>query len=246
MSNLDSFFTVIMISILMLISCDYDKNNDDFSLYNSLPVGSSNITKNEVKIGEQRWMVKNLDVVTFRNGDSLLHAKNYEEWRNALDNEQPAWCFYEDDSTNGNIYGKLYNWYAVNDLRGLAPDGWKIPSEEDWLQLADYLGGFSIAGNKMKFTDHWIFIKSSSSGNSQTYNPNGSNESGFSGLPGGYRDWGGWDFSIGYIGVWWSKAESDTLDSWGVLLDSRDNFLGILKPGSGSNRWGFSVRCIRE
>ena len=94
-----------------------------------------------VTIGKQVWMTKNLDVGTFRNGYPIPEAKTNEEWVNAGLNKQPAWCYYQNDPTNGEKYGKLYNWYAVNDSRGLTPEGWHIPSENEWEILFRYLGG---------------------------------------------------------------------------------------------------------
>jgi len=87
---------------------------------------------NEVTIGNQVWMSQNLNVDKFRNGDPIPHAETREEWEKAGENRHPAWCYYDNDSANADKYGKLYNWYAVNDPRGLAPEGWKIPSHEDW------------------------------------------------------------------------------------------------------------------
>jgi hypothetical protein len=78
------------------------------------------------------WMTKNLDVSTFRNGDPIPEAKSEKEWENAAKNQKPAWCYYDNDVQNGKKYGKLYNWYAVNDSRGLAPKGYHIPSESEW------------------------------------------------------------------------------------------------------------------
>ena len=85
-----------------------------------------------ITIGTQVWMTKNLDVATFRNGDPIPQAKTDEEWEKAGENQQPAWCYYDNDPANGAKYGKLYNWYAVNDSRGLAPVGYHIPSDAEW------------------------------------------------------------------------------------------------------------------
>lgn len=134
----------------------------------------------EVTIGNQVWMSENLNVDKFRNGDPIPQAKTDEEWQEAGINQQPAWCYYDNDPANGEKYGKLYNWYAVNDPRGLAPKGWKIPSDEEWSRLTDFLGGERVAGTKMKYTDFWADYEGKSG--------NGTNESGFSGLPGGYRN----------------------------------------------------------
>lgn len=109
----------------------------------------------EVTIGNQVWMTKNLDVSTFSNEDPIPQAKTNEEWEKAGQNGEPAWCYYDNNPDNGDRYGKLYNWYAVNDPRGLAPKGWKIPSVDDWSRLTDFLGGESVAGKKMKSTDFY-------------------------------------------------------------------------------------------
>jgi uncharacterized protein (TIGR02145 family) len=97
-------------------------------------------TESKIKIGGQIWMNKNLDIATFRNGDPIPEAKTPEEWRKAIDNKKPAWCYYENDSKNGKIYGKLYNWFAINDSRGLAPEGWRIPNKVDLEVFHSFLG----------------------------------------------------------------------------------------------------------
>ena len=105
----------------------------------------------EIQIGNQFWTRRNLNVDKFFNGDSIIEAKSIQEWDKAGDNKQPAWCYYENDSGNAALYGKLYNWYAVNDKRGLSPEGWLIPSNSDWLKMIYYLGGEGIAANKLIF-----------------------------------------------------------------------------------------------
>ncbi len=143
------------------------------SLILVLLIGLSSISYAQtVTIGTQVWMSKNLDVAKFRNGDPIPEAKTDEEWYKAVKNKQPAWCYYENDPANGAKYGKLYNWYAVNDSRGLAPVGYHIPSDAEWTQLTDYLGGRDVAGGKMKSTTGW-----------KAPNKDASNSSGFSGLP---------------------------------------------------------------
>jgi uncharacterized protein (TIGR02145 family) len=196
-----------------------------------------------VTIGAQVWSTKNLDVSTFRNGDKIPQVKTAEEWQNADKNKQPAWCYYAYDPTYGEKYGKLYNWYAVNDKRGLAPEGWHVPSDEEWKQLTDLLGGDSVAGKKMKSTSGWWIF------NTDSYNGGGTNESGFSGLPNGYRsdfEEGGIGafYSEGEIGSWWSASESDyNTDAWILQLYYGDDSVGR----SFSNKSnGLSVRCLKD
>lgn len=188
-----------------------------------------------VKIGNQQWMSKNLDVDCYANGDPIPQVQNPKEWENL---KTGAWCYYNNDPLNGKIYGKLYNWYAVNDPRGLAPKGWKIPSDEDWTILTDYLGGKDVAGTKMKSTGGW-----EDNGNGT----NGSNESGFLGLPGGYRNKSGGYYSVGLSilcsGHWWSSTQDDTGSIlYRALLDGRVNVIRY----NDDKVNGKSVRCLRD
>jgi uncharacterized protein (TIGR02145 family) len=120
---------------------------------NSLRITEKLIQSTKVEsvfIGTQEWMLRNLDVGTFINGDLIQHIEGMGEWLKAGKEGIPAWCDYDNNPENGRKYGKLYNWHAVNDLRGLAPSGWKIPSKEDFLVLVDAFGGIDVAGRKMK------------------------------------------------------------------------------------------------
>ena len=192
-----------------------------------------------VSIGSQVWMTKNLDVSTFRNGEKIPEAKTEEEWSKAGEEGRPVWCKYPFESTDKGEHGKLYNWYAVNDPRGLAPKGWKIPSEMDWNQLIKFLGGESAAGNKIKSANGWFD------------GGEGTNESGFNGLPSGYRsDFGEGDigafYSGGEIGGWWSSSNLETNDlgdaQYFQLYYSSNE--AILLHCFKSD--GFSVRCIKD
>ena len=201
-------------------------------LLSSFDGSASNKTSspNEVTIGKQVWMAENLNVDRFRNGDAIPEAKTADEWEKAGENKQAAWCYYDNDPANGAKYGKLYNWYAVNDPRGLAPKGWHVPSDGEWTVLIDYLGGGKEAGVKMKSIHGWA------------EEGNGTNSSGFSGLPGGFRFYYGSFDGIGNLGYWWS---SGALNAWGW-----GRYLGY---GSGDvdrngddGKDGFSVRCLRD
>ena len=125
---------------------------------NTLPIiyPDTLVPTSSVKIGNQIWMTQNLKVAHFRNGDSVPYAKTAEEWEKAGKEQKPAWCYYNNDPANDSKYGKLYNWYAVNDPRGLAPAGWHIPSDVEWKQLTDFIGGNQAAGKKLKSIKNFI------------------------------------------------------------------------------------------
>jgi uncharacterized protein (TIGR02145 family) len=183
-----------------------------------------------VLIGEQKWMAHNLDVETFKNGDPIPQALTDEDWERAGENEEPAWCYYENDLENGKKYGKLYNWYAVNDPRGLAPEGWHVPSDSEWRTLIILCGGGKKAGKKMKSKFGWLA------------NGNGTNEIGFGGLPGGIRLIIG-AIGIGEYGIWWSSSQNDSSDAWlrylsaAKVIVGRDDFI---------MGFGCSIRCLRD
>jgi uncharacterized protein (TIGR02145 family) len=184
----------------------------------------------EIKIGNQIWMTENLNVEKFCNGDSIPQAETDDEWEYAGVNNQPAWCFYDNTGANDIIYGKLYNWHAVNDPRGLAPIGYHIPTDKEWKRLETTLG--VDAGIQMKTTSGWAD------------NGNGTNSSGFSGLPGGSRGSAGTFISVGRWGSWWSSTENNTFEAWMCSLTCVSSRVGV-NGGEGKEN-GFSVRCLRD
>lgn len=180
-----------------------------------------------VTIGKQVWTSNNLNVDTYRNGDVIPQVQDRAAWGKL---KTGAWCYYDNDSSNGTKYGKLYNWYAVNDPRGLAPNGYRVPTDVEWTKLTDYLGGENKAGKKIKNTSGW------------RNDGNGTNSSGFSGLPGGQRDSDGTFNSIGG-GYLWSSAENDAANAWYRGLSGWDGKVGRYYS---NKRIGFSVRCLRD
>lgn len=192
-----------------------------------------------VTIGTQVWMKKNLDVTNYRNGDPIPQVTDPTQW---ADLTTGAWCYYNNDPAYGEIYGKLYNSYAVNDPRGLAPDGWHVPSEAEWTLLINFLG--SNGGGKLKS------IGTIEAGDGLWYSPNGgaTNETGFSALPGGYRDYNGaygyGDYGyIGGYGFWWSASEYPPNSAWFYVLYSIDGSGGV---SANPKKMGLSVRCLRD
>jgi uncharacterized protein (TIGR02145 family) len=182
---------------------------------------------NSVKIGDQQWMTKNLDVITFRNGDLIPQASNFEEWAQFSRKGQPAWCYHDFFKENGKKYGKLYNWYAINDPRELAPKGWFLPSYQDWLVFKNYFDQYDNTGNKIKSSSGWLD------------NNNGTNESGFLAYPCGYISDNFINFK--HSGNWWSTTKAKAAEAYQFgIWGSHQSFMS-----TGLN-CGLSVRCIRE
>jgi uncharacterized protein (TIGR02145 family) len=187
-------------------------------------------------ICDKMWMTENLNVSHYRNGDSIPEVTSPTEWANLTTG---AWCYYNNDPLMAKIYGKLYNWYAVNDPRGLAPEGWNIPTNTDWNELSNCLGGVQIAGGKLKATG------TIEAGDGLWYEPNtgATNETGFSGIPGGHRSDTGKYIFIGINAYWWSSTEHANADAWLWNLYYDDNYIGI---DYHTKKAGFSVRCIKN
>ncbi len=189
-----------------------------------------------VTIGTQKWMSKNLDVTKYRNGDSIPQVTDPTKWAGLTTG---AWCYYNNDSTQGAKYGKLYNWYAVNDPRGLAPNGWHIPSDAEWTTLSTTLGGIDTAGGKMKEAGllNW-----------RSPNKYATDSSGFTALPGGLRGRDEIFSNVFLNGYWWTATESSSPASpqtaWMRILSYAN---GKVKPSPDFDKKnGFSVRCVKD
>jgi uncharacterized protein (TIGR02145 family) len=228
---------VLVIFISFLSACgegNREKAFDDIEVKDSIAdVGIDVLQENAdaIKIGNQVWANKNLNVSEFSNGDVISEAKSEEEWEKAGTEGKPVWCYYNNDSAFGAIYGRLYNWYAVNDAKKLAPQGWHIASDLEWTTLANTLGGEDIAGIKLKSDSGWAD------------KGNGSNSSGFSALPGGYRYFAGFFLNAGLDGGWWTSTEDGKGYSWLRYIYSKN--VNIFRNHSDP-KLGFSVRCVKD
>jgi uncharacterized protein (TIGR02145 family) len=183
----------------------------------------------DVTIGSQIWTRCNLGVTTYRNGETIPQVSDPTAW---ADLTTGAWRYYNNDPSTEPLYGKLYNWHAVNDPRGLALDGYHIPTDGEVLTLSDYLGGDLVAGSAMKETGttHWIA-------------PNvATNSSGFTALPAGYCVNGGTFASIGSLARWWTSTEISSTDGGTYDVDNSDPNLFRL---SYEKNWGHSVRLVK-
>ena len=189
-------------------------------------------TYRTVQIGNQLWMAENLKTTQYRNGDAIPNITDNTVWANTLDG---ACCSYENNISNDCPYGKLYNWYAVNDSRNICPTGWRVPSSSDLSNLVAFLGGPSRAGGKMKST-----------GTQFWYSPNigATNESGFSGLPGAYRlNNGSFGAPLRDGGFWWTTFSFGDIALFSALVSYETV---IYNSGYNPKKFGYSVRCIKE
>jgi uncharacterized protein (TIGR02145 family) len=211
-------------------------------------ISDNTLVSRSVAIGTQKWMKKNLDVATYTDGTTIPEVADQRVWAEL---KTGAWCYYNNDSANETTYGKLYNWYAVMGItvaedatptaaqiaarKQLAPTGWHVPSHEEWTTSTAFLGGNAdSAGGKMKETGtaHW-----------RSPNTAATNSSGFTGLPGGYRNTNGTFNYIGYYGNWWSSTEFNTLNAWYRYLSYNN---GDVFRNGYNKTFGFSVRCLRD
>jgi uncharacterized protein (TIGR02145 family) len=193
--------------------------------------GNNPAKMEEVAIGSQTWTTANLYIDHYRNGDPIPEVQDSAEWANLTTG---AWCYFQNDAAAGKVYGKLYNWYAVNDRRGLSPDGWRIPSNADWKTLIDGQGGTSTAGSTLKEsgTTHW-----------NAPNSDGVNSSGFNGISAGDRAFFGSFIPGGIYAQWWSSS-SDSAGNGSVFELSYSGGDAVL--GSAQPRVGFYVRCVKN
>jgi uncharacterized protein (TIGR02145 family) len=183
----------------------------------------------EIQIGAQFWTRRNLNVDKFRNGDTIIEAKTIQEWIKAGDNNQPACCYYENDANNGILSGKLYNWYAVNDPRGLAPDGWIIPSNSDWLKLINFLGGVGMAASELIFKENLV--------------KRGRSKSGFDGKLDGHRMAAGHFIGNGEFCSWWSSTGDGANSALSRGISYGEPYIG---EGHSNKGFGYYVRCIKS
>lgn len=235
---ISNFRKVIMFitTTILLYSCQ--KNVDRVN--NSDMVDINGNSYPTTSIGSQIWAAQNLDVNRYRNGDIIPHITNDSVWATLTTG---AWCYYNNDSTLGKTYGKLYNHFAVTDPRGLSPEGWRVGSDSDWHILSNYLGGDSLSVGKMKEsgTTHWL-IK----------NDLGTNSSGFTGIPSGVRGEDGSFVQIGNTAWWWSSnfiPEHNCSAASGKIRGINGENIshsGNLVVAITKVVYGLSVRCVKN
>ena len=230
--KISSISVMLLFISCMILAVGCNKKSDDNS---SSPLTVKDIDGNvypTVTIGTQVWMAANLKVTHYRNGNLIPEVMDATQWLNLTTG---AICGYNNDYLSfGNTYGALYNWYAADDYRNLAPDGWHIPRLDEWTTLINTLGGQSIAGGKMKETGTLLW---------DAPNMGATNSSGFSAVPGGLRDLQVGFRSLGSIGCWWSSTGYTQEEANFTFITYTDatatTFIGFKASG-------YSIRCVKN
>jgi len=245
--NYSRVFFSIIAALMILIACE--KPDDEVNTPETVTDIDGNVYQT-VEIGDQVWMAENLNVTRYRNGDSIKYMADPTTWVNTvIRGKESFYCNYDNDTANARIYGAIYNGFAVHDYRSIAPEGWHIPTNEEWKELEQFLGmSDSVAsaygnrgldeGGKLKATEPELWDQP---------NTGATNEMGFNALPGGYRSYpSGGFFSLGKWAVFWASADSTN----GINASSRmlayDRTSIWRNSGGEVYSNGYSVRCVKD
>lgn len=218
-------FLIIAITLILTTTCKKEEDPPE-----KVTDADGNVYAT-VTIGTQTWMVENLKTTKYNDGNSIPLVTDNNQWKNL---NTDAFCWYaNDDASYKNPYGALYNWYAVNTGK-LCPAGWHVPTNDEWITLTNYLGGVVVAGGKLKEsgTAHW-----------DSPNVEATNETGFTGLPGGGRLDGEFMFN-GISGSWWSATESNT--DWAYEFGLNYNSGNVFSVSFNPKTNGYSIRCLKD
>lgn len=245
--NFKNLFYFLLFT-LSICSCDKEESPESNSIKNSA-IFNSNLTYgtmvdqegNSYKtiiIGNQTWMAENLRTTKFRDGSNIPNVSDKTRWHSL---NTGAYCNFNNTLNSDSIimFGRLYNWYVVSDRRILAPEGWHIPSVSEWGVLTNYLGGLTVAGGKLKEVGitHWL-----------SPNKGGTNESGFTALPAGYRGIINGKDSFVYLNfgsIWWSSTTYDNTYAWSRGISSESSSVFVDYEDS-DKVYGMSIRCIKD
>lgn len=226
--NSNWFYSITIIGMILIIFGGCKKDDEK-----KPPETVTDIDGNvyhTITIGNQVWLLENLKVTRYRNGDLILNVTDSTQWDTL---STGAYCFYNNIEANASTYGHLYNFYTISDSRGLAPQGWHIPSDAEWSTLINYLGGEDVAGGSMKTTgtSYW-----------KTPNTGATNSSGLNVLPGGCRKDSTYDY-LGSHAIFWTSTSSSTSGAY---------YLSLSYGGENVYRaaflmtYGLSIRCVMD
>lgn len=227
-TNTKYIFSILIFVFIFTNSCKKEDN-----VAKTVKDIDGNVYKT-VKIGTQTWMAENLKVTKYRNGD-FIGTTNPATLDISQETEPKYQWAFEGNNSNVFTYGRLYSWYAVNDVRNISPIGWHIPTMLEIETLIDYLGGKEIAGGKLKETGfmHW-----------RTPNDGATNETGFTGIPsGGRRNNGNFNY-LGLEMYMWTKTEADTTNAWCFFTSF--NLTSLNLRDDLAKNYGFAIRCIKD
>jgi uncharacterized protein (TIGR02145 family) len=232
---------IVSLLIIIMVACKNEDETDAPNFTKGTVVDIDGNVYQTIKIGTQEWMAENLKVKHYRNNVDIPNVKAYTAWYNL---STGAYCCYDNDTTNIAAYGLLYNWYAATDSQNICPVGWHLPSTAEWLTLIKYLGGDenvgigsqNEVGGKMKETGfaHWL-----------SPNTGATNVSGFTGLPGGSREYGTY-YVKGEDGYWWSSTEFTDYSLHGGTFFNLEYDDNLIYSFYGSKNDGNSIRCIKD
>ena len=226
--------TIIVLAVVMLVSCNGKTGtmtDIDGNIYQT------------IQIGNQTWMAENLKVTHYRNGDAIPTGYSNSEWTNL---STGAYSVYDNNESNADTYGYLYNWYAVDDTRNIAPEGWHIPTDEEWMELEMVLGMSESEANSTGWrgTDEGGKLKETGTSHWNSPNTGATNESGFTALPGGYRGSNNGNSStMGYYGYFWSSTVFDDAYAWPRDLHY---YHSEVSRDYTNKRNGFAIRLLRD
>jgi uncharacterized protein (TIGR02145 family) len=231
------FLFISFIAFIFIAGCSEDSKKSDPFVDHTGETGTvtdidGNIY-NYIGIGGQIWMASNLKVSRFRNGEEIPEVSDYTGWNSMV---SAARCSYNNDVSVSSVYGYMYNWYAVKDARNIAPEGWHVPTDDEWDELIDWIGGEDSAGVKLKEAgfDHWSYP-----------NEGAANETGFTAFPGGWRLNMGYFYDLNTRGYWWASTNEYLPASFAhatcLYSDSlKSDGLAVIK------QFGLSVRCVKD
>jgi len=218
--------------LVLAVGCKKESENNPTVIKD----GDGNIYT-AITIGTQVWLKENLQTTKLNDGTPIPLVADKAAWAVCT---TPAYCLYDNILANKTNYGVLYNWYAIGSDK-LCPEGWHVPSESELAELFAFLGGKSIAGGKLKTTG------TVESGDGLWHQPNtgATNTSGFSALPGGFRNSNGNLFDLGYSALWWASTEYPPDNAYPFWINN-----DALTVGDNINGWlkgsGLSVRCLKD
>lgn len=236
---------LLILTFFLIQSCKKDESTTSI-----LVTDIDGNVYHSVTIGTQVWLVENLKTTKYRNGDSIPNITGNSNWSTLTTG---AYCNYNNYAGNSTIYGRLYNWFTVSDIRNIAPTGWHVPTYVEWTTLENYLiaNGYNLDGTttgnkigKALASDYgWTFSSFEGAIGNTDY-PSYRNKSGFTALPGGERDSRGPFNKIGSSGDWWSSTEYSSTIAYHRNLS--DEFRDVFGYNIASKQFGFSVRCVKD